>query len=72
VTAGARVGHGTASRARHRGAVAVAAYEAEAAGIDNLTAARLPRQVILTRDYPLEPPLWALVHGGVLYRPVVT
>ena len=38
--------------------------------IDNLVAARLARQVILTRDEPPPPLLWALLDEGVLYRPV--
>jgi transcriptional regulator with XRE-family HTH domain len=38
--------------------------------IDNLVAARLARQVILTRDEPPAPLLWALIDEGVLYRPV--
>ena len=40
------------------------------AEIDNLVAARLARQVILTRDDPPAPLLWALIDEGVLYRPV--
>lgn len=38
--------------------------------IDNLVAARLARQVILTRDEPPPPLLWALIDEGVLHRPV--
>ena len=38
--------------------------------VDNLVAARLARQVILTRDDPPAPLLWALIDEGVLYRPV--
>jgi hypothetical protein len=38
--------------------------------IDNLVAARLARQAILTRDDPPAPLLWALIDEGVLYRPV--
>jgi len=38
--------------------------------IDNLVAARLARQVILTRDEPPAPLLWALIDEGVLHRPV--
>ena len=38
--------------------------------IDNLVAARLARQAILTRDDPPPPLLWALIDEGVLYRPV--
>ena len=37
---------------------------------DNLVAARLARQAILTRDDPPPPLLWALIDEGVLYRPV--
>jgi transcriptional regulator with XRE-family HTH domain len=40
------------------------------AEIDNLVAARLARQAILTRDDPPAPLLWALIDEGVLYRPV--
>jgi transcriptional regulator with XRE-family HTH domain len=40
------------------------------AEIDNLVAARLARQVILTRDDPPAPLLWALIDEGVLYRQV--
>lgn len=40
--------------------------------IDNLVAARLARQVILTRDEPPAPLLWALIDEGVLYRPVAS
>ena len=38
--------------------------------VDNLVAARLARQAILTRDDPPAPLLWALIDEGVLYRPV--
>ena len=38
--------------------------------IDNLVAARLARQAILTREDPPPPLLWALIDEGVLYRPV--
>jgi len=38
--------------------------------IENLVAARLARQVILTRDEPPPPLLWALIDEGVLHRPV--
>ena len=38
--------------------------------IDNLVAARLARQDILTRDEPPAPLLWALIDEGVLHRPV--
>jgi transcriptional regulator with XRE-family HTH domain len=38
--------------------------------IDNLVAARLARQVILTRDEPPAPLLWALIDESVLHRPV--
>jgi transcriptional regulator with XRE-family HTH domain len=38
--------------------------------LDNLVAARLARQAILTRDDPPAPLLWALIDEGVLYRPV--
>jgi len=38
--------------------------------IDNLVAARLSRQDVLTRDDPPAPLLWALIDEGVLYRPV--
>jgi transcriptional regulator with XRE-family HTH domain len=38
--------------------------------IDNLVAARLARQVILTRDEPPPPLLWALIDEAVLHRPV--
>ena len=38
--------------------------------IDNLVAARLARQVILARDEPPAPLLWALIDEGVLHRPV--
>lgn len=38
--------------------------------IDNLVAARLARQSVLTRDDPPAPLLWALIDEGVLYRPV--
>jgi transcriptional regulator with XRE-family HTH domain len=38
--------------------------------IDNLVAARLARQEVLTRDEPPPPLLWALIDEGVLYRPV--
>jgi len=38
--------------------------------IDNLVAARLARQEVLTRDDPSPPLLWALIDEGVLYRPV--
>ena len=38
--------------------------------IDNLVAARLSRQDVLTRDDPPPPLLWALIDEGVLYRPV--
>jgi transcriptional regulator with XRE-family HTH domain len=38
--------------------------------IDNLMAARLARQIILTRDEPPSPLLWALIDEGVLHRPV--
>ena len=38
--------------------------------IDNLVAARLARQAILTRDEPAAPLLWALIDEGVLHRPV--
>lgn len=38
--------------------------------VDNLVDARLARQVILTRDDPPAPLLWALIDEGVLYRPV--
>ena len=38
--------------------------------IDNLVAARLARQDVLTREDPPPPLLWALIDEGVLYRPV--
>ncbi|MGH3201289.1 MAG: helix-turn-helix domain-containing protein [Streptosporangiaceae bacterium] len=38
--------------------------------IDNLVAARLARQDVLTRDEPPAPLLWALIDEGVLHRPV--
>jgi transcriptional regulator with XRE-family HTH domain len=38
--------------------------------LDNLVEARLARQMVLTRDDPPPPLLWALVDEGVLYRPV--
>jgi transcriptional regulator with XRE-family HTH domain len=38
--------------------------------LDNLVAARLARQAILSRDDPPAPLLWALIDEGVLYRPV--
>ena len=38
--------------------------------IDNLVAARLARQIILARDEPPAPLLWALIDEGVLHRPV--
>ena len=38
--------------------------------LDNLVAARLARQDVLTRDDPPPPLLWALIDEGVLYRPV--
>ena len=38
--------------------------------IDNLVAARLARQAILTREDPPPPLLWALIDEGVMYRPV--
>lgn len=38
--------------------------------VDNLVAARLARQAVLTRDDPPPPLLWALIDEGVLYRPV--
>ena len=38
--------------------------------IDNLVAARLARQAILTREDPPPPLLWALIDEGVLHRPV--
>ena len=38
--------------------------------IDNLVAARLARQAVLTREDPPPPLLWALIDEGVLYRPV--
>jgi transcriptional regulator with XRE-family HTH domain len=38
--------------------------------VDNLVAARLSRQDVLTRDDPPPPLLWALIDEGVLYRPV--
>jgi len=38
--------------------------------IDNLVAARLARQDVLTREDPPAPLLWALIDEGVLYRPV--
>jgi transcriptional regulator with XRE-family HTH domain len=38
--------------------------------VDNLVAARLARQHVLTRDDPPAPLLWALIDEGVLYRPV--
>jgi transcriptional regulator with XRE-family HTH domain len=38
--------------------------------LDNLVAARLARQAILTREDPPAPLLWALIDEGVLYRPV--
>lgn len=38
--------------------------------LDNLVAARLARQAVLTRDDPPAPLLWALIDEGVLYRPV--
>jgi transcriptional regulator with XRE-family HTH domain len=38
--------------------------------LDNLVAARLARQAILTRDDPPPPLLWALIDEGVLCRPV--
>jgi transcriptional regulator with XRE-family HTH domain len=38
--------------------------------VDNLVAARLARQAILTRDDPPAPLLWTLIDEGVLYRPV--
>lgn len=38
--------------------------------VDNLVEARLARQVILTRDDPPPPLLWALIDESVLYRPV--
>ena len=38
--------------------------------LDNLVAARLARQAILTRNDPPAPLLWALIDEGVLYRPV--
>ena len=38
--------------------------------LDNLVAARLARQAILTRDDPPPPLLWALIDEGVLRRPV--
>jgi transcriptional regulator with XRE-family HTH domain len=38
--------------------------------IDNLVAARLARQEVLTRGEPPPPLLWALIDEGVLYRPV--
>lgn len=40
--------------------------------IDNLVAARLARQDILTRDEPSAPLLWALIDEGVLHRPVAS
>ena len=38
--------------------------------LDNLVAARLARQAILTRDDPPAPLLWALIDEGALHRPV--
>jgi transcriptional regulator with XRE-family HTH domain len=38
--------------------------------LDNLVEARLARQMVLTRDDPPPPLLWALVDEGVLHRPV--
>src|SRR5205823_7882045 len=38
--------------------------------IDNLVAARLARQAVLTRDDPPAPLLWTLIDEGVLHRPV--
>ena len=38
--------------------------------IENLMAARLARQAVLTRDDPPAPLLWALIDEGVLYRPI--
>ena len=38
--------------------------------IDNLVAARLARQDVLSREDPPAPLLWALIDEGVLYRPV--
>jgi transcriptional regulator with XRE-family HTH domain len=38
--------------------------------IDNLVAARLARQDVLTRDEPPAPLLWALIDEGALHRPV--
>jgi transcriptional regulator with XRE-family HTH domain len=38
--------------------------------IDNLVAARLARQDVLTRDEPPSPLLWALIDEGALHRPV--
>jgi transcriptional regulator with XRE-family HTH domain len=40
--------------------------------IDNLVAARLARQDVLTRDEPPAPLLWALIDEGVLHRPVAS
>jgi transcriptional regulator with XRE-family HTH domain len=38
--------------------------------IDNLVAARLARQDVLTREEPPAPLLWALIDEGALHRPV--